>query len=474
MGLPKLTDAISLLSIDHGTVSAPAGCGKTHLVAEAIAANTDALPLLVLTHTNAGVAALKARASKLGVRQSSARITTIDGWSLKLIRSFPTRSRIPQSHLELRDKKADYPAIRTGALNILLDGHIDQILKSTYSRLIVDEYQDCQPEQHKLVVGLSKLLPTCVLGDPLQSIFGFAPGGTVDWEKDVLSEFPPAGELDVPWRWKLAGNDVLGQWLLVVRQQLLNDGKIDMRSAPDCVQWTQLTGHDDWPKQLAAANTRPPDGTGGSLIMAKWPSEQADYARMIPGASKVETADMTELQEFAASFLPASENASGMLVAFAQSVMTGIDPAQLSQRLKSIQSGRNRNPPTGSEQAILDFASGPDHQKAARVLSEFSRTAGTRIFRSELLRSAIMALNAAGAGNDQALTELAVSIRDRARVTGRYIPKKAVGSTLLFKGLEADVSIILNADTMNARDLYVALTRGTKKLVVCSSKRMLP
>jgi DNA helicase-2/ATP-dependent DNA helicase PcrA len=85
-----------------------------------------------------------------------------------------------------------------------------------------------------------------------------------------------------------------------------------------------------------------------------------------------------------------------------------------------------------------------------------------------------MALNAAGSGDDQALTELATSIRDRARMTGRYVPKKAVGSTLLFKGLEADVSIILNADTMNARDLYVALTRGTKKLVVCSSEHLLP
>jgi DNA helicase IV len=43
-----------------------------------------------------------------------------------------------------------------------------------------------------------------------------------------------------------------------------------------------------------------------------------------------------------------------------------------------------------------------------------------------------------------------------------------VGSTLLLKGLEADVSVILDVESMDAAHLYVAMTRGSKRLVVCS------
>jgi hypothetical protein len=51
---------------------------------------------------------------------------------------------------------------------------------------------------------------------------------------------------------------------------------------------------------------------------------------------------------------------------------------------------------------------------------------------------------------------------------GRALPGRAVGSTLLMKGLEAEVTVILNAEAMNARHLYVAMTRGASRLVVCS------
>ncbi len=36
----------------------------------------------------------------------------------------------------------------------------------------------------------------------------------------------------------------------------------------------------------------------------------------------------------------------------------------------------------------------------------------------------------------------------------------------LIKGLEFDHSIVLDADVLNAKELYVAMTRGTKSLTV--------
>ncbi|MFZ1741406.1 MAG: UvrD-helicase domain-containing protein [Pontixanthobacter sp.] len=386
----------------------------------------------------------------------------------------PSRSGIPISHLDLANPKVDYPAIRRGVLNVIQNSHLDQIIKATYSHLIVDEYQDCQPDQHQLIVSLSNLLPTCALGDPLQSIFGFTTEGTVSWVDDVLTTFPPAGTLSTPWRWNLVGNETLGLWLLAIREELLKGRQIDLRQAPNCVEWICLDGLDDWPKQLKAANTPSPNPGGGSLIMAKWPKEQADFARSIPGASKVETADMSELQIFAASFVPSSNNALGQLVTFASSVMTGVSAPELQKRLQSIDAGTNRTPPNDIEHAIIGFREQPNFKEAAVVLSQFSRDVGAKVFRPELLRTAIKTLNSAEASDGRALADLAISIRDQARFSGRQIPRKAVGSTLLFKGLEADVSIILKAEGMDARDLYVALTRGSRKVVVCSKTPLLP
>lgn len=69
--------------------------------------------------------------------------------------------------------------------------------------------------------------------------------------------------------------------------------------------------------------------------------------------------------------------------------------------------------------------------------------------------------------------EAAVQIRERNRLQGRPLTRRAVGSTLLLKGLEADVAVILEPENMNARNLYVAMTRGAKRLVICSQNRFL-
>jgi hypothetical protein len=48
----------AVLDSERGLIVAPAGCGKTHLITETLNINAGE-PYLVLTHTTAGVAALK-------------------------------------------------------------------------------------------------------------------------------------------------------------------------------------------------------------------------------------------------------------------------------------------------------------------------------------------------------------------------------------------------------------------------------
>src|SRR6266446_853829 len=162
---------VDLLAISRGLVIAPAGCGKTHAIADALRRTRTLKPILVLTHTNAGVAALRGRLDKAGVKSSSYRLSTIDGWAIRLISTFPHRAGHDPAIIE--GHKPNYPKIREAAFNLLKDGHINDIITASYSQLFVDEYQDCSVRQHAIVYYASAVLPTCVVGDAMQAIFGF-------------------------------------------------------------------------------------------------------------------------------------------------------------------------------------------------------------------------------------------------------------------------------------------------------------
>ena len=134
---------IDLLAIDRGTVSAPAGCGKTHLIAEALTRHTGGRRILVLTHTNAGIVALRGRLDRAGVPAKAYRLSTIDGWAMRLISTFPARSAHNADLLQLAHPSTDYPNIRVATAKLLKAGHVSDIVAASHARLIVDEYQDC-------------------------------------------------------------------------------------------------------------------------------------------------------------------------------------------------------------------------------------------------------------------------------------------------------------------------------------------
>jgi len=290
-----------LLAINRGTVTAPAGCGKTHLIAEALKRHGAAKPILILTHTNAGVAALRGRLDKAGVPPRAYRLATIDGWAIRLIGTFPVRSEISPDILKLEHPRSDYPAIRKAAAKLLRAEHVLDVLAASYTRLIVDEYQDCSILQHAVVYYMAPALPVCVLGDPMQAIFGWPGNELADWDKHVCTHFPLASELTTPWRWKNAKTEVLGRWLLDVRRALIEGTSIDLRTAPSEVSWVHLDGSENRARQLRAAGTRAPDRDGTVLIIGKStsPPSQQDFASQTPGAVTVEAVDLKDLVQFA-------------------------------------------------------------------------------------------------------------------------------------------------------------------------------
>lgn len=119
----------------------------------------------------------------------------------------------------------------------------------------------------------------------------------------------------------------------------------------------------------------------------------------------------------------------------------------------------------------MEFANKRDFSSAARTLIEFREAAGVRLFRPEVFRLCVSAMEATNRGGT--FLEEAIKARERNRHMPRSVPRRAVGSTLLLKGLEAEVAVVLNPHLLNRRHLYVAMTRGSNKLVICSPTAML-
>ncbi len=71
-------------------------------------------------------------------------------------------------------------------------------------------------------------------------------------------------------------------------------------------------------------------------------------------------------------------------------------------------------------------------------------------------------------GEAKSLEQAARVIRNRTRRLGRVLPRCAVGTTLLVKGLEFDHAIVLDAEKYDAKNLYVAMTRGSRSLTIVS------
>lgn len=462
----------NLFDHDRGSVVAPAGCGKTQAIIDALAGHVGK-PVLVLTHTNAGVAALKARLAKEGVASAKFRLSTIDGWAMRLVGTFPRLS----GDVASTDGKVDYPAIQRAGLRAVASGALDEPLRATYARLVVDEYQDCSRGQHAIILALAERLNTCVLGDPLQRIFDFRPNDHPDWDKDVECEFERVGAFDYPWRWYNVGHGPFGDWVLSLRAALLGGHAIDLRQAPSNVTWN-LHLNDPSALHLAHAKAvsavRPARGEGLLIIGdAKNRQSRSDFARKTPGLNVVEPVDLTDLVDAAAAI----ESVHGVArlratLDFARQVMTEVDISGLGKRLQSLNAGTAKNPADRVETACLRFAA-DDGFSSVNALLKALADSSRRTFRHHLLATMFDALSRVLRKSGLSLVDAVVAAREQRRVVGRNMPLRAVGSTLLLKGLEAEHAIVLNADGMNARHFYVAISRASHSLTIFSRSPVL-
>lgn len=97
----------------------------------------------------------------------------------------------------------------------------------------------------------------------------------------------------------------------------------------------------------------------------------------------------------------------------------------------------------------------------------------TRVWRRELFYAMLRSLREHSTGKHADLKTAAWEIRNSTRHAGRKLGQRIVSRTVLVKGLEFDHCVILDADSLTVKDLYVALTRGAKSLTILSKTQTL-
>lgn len=475
-----MSDERAVIASRRGLVEAPAGCGKTQLIVEVLDQPSE-LQTLVLTHTSAGVAALRNRLLARGVAKNRYKVATIDSWVIHTIACYPRCSGyvVDPEHI-------DYLATRQAATRLCTNEAVSSIIKANYGRLLVDEYQDCSISQHALISALSNILPTVVFGDPLQAIFGFGRDSLPHWDNEILAFYPHLGTMGTPWRWNNAGAGELGAWLLQARQALLAGQSIDLRTCPNFIEWLPIPSNPaefiqaQINIQFAISNQFPEDSIliiGDSIN----PDTRHSYASRSRGVQVVETVDLRDTLDHVKII---NDKAGAPLLeailGFLGNVMVNVDGARLLTRTQSIINGRNRTPPTPQENAAVRIYQNGGYYEALIFLESMSGDPNRRVYRGTPFRLLIEALKRVSSDPSLDLVEVFISMREQRRHAGRMVTGRAVGSTLLLKGLEADHVIILDADhpdprrKMDKKHLYVALIRGAKSVKIFSRSPILP
>ncbi len=222
------------ISKEKSLLIAPAGYGKTYALAECLKHTCDKEKQLIITHTHAGIASIKEKIKKFDLPSSKYHIETITGFAQKYTLAFYCQNDIPLQE----DSRNYYPFIIKKATELLSIEAVKRTITFSYQGLFVDEYQDCTITQHEMIMALSEILPTHILGDPMQGVFGFNER-LVDIEND-LNTFEKIGQLDIPWRWNSDGNNKeLGNALKEIRTTLASNSKTisltDYNSDIECV-----------------------------------------------------------------------------------------------------------------------------------------------------------------------------------------------------------------------------------------------
>lgn len=456
--------ARNFAACDRGLVVAPAGCGKTHLIAEAVGKSTG--NQLVLTHTHAGVHAIRTKLNAVGVPSGKYHVTTIDSLALCYSNAFPN---LAGWDCDCPSGDEEWGALRVAASRLFHCRAPRRVLRASYAGLFVDEYQDCCGTQHAMIEAIAEVLPCRIVGDPLQAIYRKLHANDIAKWSEVEEVFPVVDELKEPHRWRKR-NSKLGDWLEDVRSCLMNGKEIDFTNAYGIV-WIPLA---DAQNQIAACKKT--FDKNSVVAICDWPDRCANIASKTKNHFIVlESVECPDLLQVAENI----ENSSGLrrveyVVSFAQQCFTGM--SFLTGLIDRMKKGIAYNPLSPDKVHLwnsMQVVVSADLWAIENMMSAIEGLSGEHFYkRKEPWRDMRRTLRSHDCGSEKCLRESAWELRDHARRSGRrLLSMRILATPLRIKGLEFDHALLLDAEQMgSAEELYVALTRGSFSLTVLSSK----
>jgi len=451
---------------NKGFIVAPAGCGKTHLIAEAVINYGNAREL-ILTHTHAGVDSIRRKIRALNPARQNYQIETIDGFILRYVSHFPHTSGW-SSFLD----DVDWASVRDCGICLFKKDFIKRIIAATYSGLYVDEYQDCVLEQHAIILELSAVLPARVLGDHLQGIFNFGENKIIDWEKDVKRNFREIGELNTPWRWNNAGNPDLGNWVSLLRQAILNNSGIRLTDLPNSVRWINTNSQTDVVKECFSVLSRINTTEGVVIIgLSNQPQRTHHIARKLRGQfGVIEPLESKDLKKIIGKLTDSCAYKRAIaLLDIAVLCFSGISKTILTQEYSALEKRQlpNRRKQLTISDPLKAFICNNNLESMISLFDSFTQFPNSHLYRKELYFEISKILRESSSAGIL-LKDALIKVRENTRRWGRRIPKRAIARTVLIKGLEFDHAIVLDADSFDSKNLYVALTRACKTITIIS------
>lgn len=479
---------------------AAAGHGKTYTISELARINGKALPYLILTHTHAGVASLREKMIKRDIDNHQYVLTTIHAFCQSLIMAYISNyETIP---IREENPTAFYKYLCVKAKDLVSIDVVKSTIKRSYLGVIIDEYQDCNMDQHKFALELSKIIPLRALGDPLQCIFDFK-DTCVDFDADFQG-FNRFEFLNTPWRWINSGNTLLGEKILKCRDRLLNGVDNNFRLVDDpqanfrvitnfdvnSLSYLQDVGRfirgikSDSLLVIIPTYIKYKGKSGISTSFCKINNRADIRSRMglSYGFSLLESIDDKDFYSISQQLDRFFNKSFKTFESFNLAICTVLATMTLGVSImkdyinkdngKFIRKDDKDKRIISSELQNLFNQAYTKHnsnrRNLAKIAKYFHYDLNTSVKRPELFYDLISAIESSN--QEKTILECMIEKRNLLRRQGRKVKGKAIGTTLLTKGLEFDTVVVFQADMITDRsNFYVAISRASKELYLISS-----
>ena len=461
------------LNDNKSLVIAPAGHGKTTLLTKCILRLQMYKNILILTHTHAGIASIKQKMSKEHIPLKNVCISTITGFAQHIAILF-----YGKNILEKQEDKKYFNDIQEKVLRIISLNGVLNIIKRTYSVIFVDEYQDCSIIQHKIIEKISSVMPTHLLGDPLQAIIRFN-DEPVDFSKH-LNNFKEYNFLSIPWRWNNCGNKDLGESIIKMRKLLLSNSEIKLddsnefkgvffykHSTEEQKCWSTLGNALLKLKSDSILILFPPIVECGITYRAKC-RQRFDFKHDFELLEAIDDKDFYKCAQAIDSLRCEEKNITGdLLIKLLEAISFNKGDVTEWFSSKGVKRKRSEKEKCDTMKIMYEnFVQSRSLDALYLIINYVHTNLKWRYKRPTLLNAIKKVLQDY---RESSCLERMKTYKNKIRIIGRKVNGKCIGNTWLTKGLEFDDVIILDAHKYkDCNNFYVAISRACKNLHIFS------